>query len=112
MITSMSLLAGALRAITQKASSPQSLTYAIQLERARQKYIVREELGGPESAMELGAPKDDIRVQKETGVQLGKGEGSVAEPEHGEGMAVGEVRGSGVAEDAASGAGAGSDRRI
>lgn len=110
----MSLLTGALRAITKKASSPQSLIYSIQLERAKQKYIVRGELDGPESAIELGAPEANAKEQKGTGVELSRGAGLEAGSSNGEGVigAVDEVRGSGVGGGATSSAGLRSGREL
>ncbi|KFX94621.1 hypothetical protein V495_01385 [Pseudogymnoascus sp. VKM F-4514 (FW-929)] len=54
----MSYLANALRQITKKSSNPNTLIYQLQLERAKQKYLVQEQLGdGTEAAVALGAPE-------------------------------------------------------
>lgn len=52
-------LAGALRQITKKASHPNPLIFDIQLERAKQKYVVQGRLAASEyGALELSAPSD------------------------------------------------------
>lgn len=54
----MSHLANALRQITNKSSNPNALIYQLQLQRAKQQYLVQEQLGdGTEAAVALGAPE-------------------------------------------------------
>ncbi|KFY15256.1 hypothetical protein V492_02123 [Pseudogymnoascus sp. VKM F-4246] len=56
----MSHLANALRQITNKSSNPNALIYQIQLQRAKQKYLVQEQLGsGTGAAIALGAPESE-----------------------------------------------------
>ena len=56
----MSHLANALRQITKKSSNPNTLIYQLQLQRAKQKYLVQEQLGnGMEGAVALGAPEGE-----------------------------------------------------
>lgn len=62
----MSQLAGLLRQITRKSSNPNAFVYQVQLERARQKYLVRGELDdGKASAVALGAPEDGDGSERE-----------------------------------------------
>ena len=73
----MSGLAPVLRRLTKTASHPNSLLYAMQLERARVKYLVKGELGdGKEDAMVLEAPKENIEELK-SGEREGKAESGV-----------------------------------
>jgi hypothetical protein len=61
----MSHLAGLLRQITTKSQNPNALIYQLQLERAKQKYLVDERLGGgSEAAVALEAPESE-RLEKE-----------------------------------------------
>lgn len=63
----MSHLANALRQITKKSSNPNALIYQLQLQRAKQKYLVQEQLGnGMEGAVALGAPETENR-EKDSG---------------------------------------------
>lgn len=56
----MSHLANALRQITSKSSNPNALIYQLQLRRAKQKYLVQEQLGdGTEGAVALEAPESE-----------------------------------------------------
>ena len=58
----MSHLANSLRQITSKSSNPNALIYQLQLQRAKQKYLVQEQLGdGMEAAVALGAPESENR---------------------------------------------------
>jgi len=94
----MSHLANVLRQITKKASHPNSLIHGVQLERARQKYIVRGELiDGKEDAVALGAPKEERQERVEE--KGSKPEAAGPEEEGGEGRAEAET-GQGDGEDA------------
>lgn len=63
----MAHLANVLRQITNKSSNPNALIYQLQLERAKQKYLVQEQLGsGAEGAVALGAPESE-NVEKGSG---------------------------------------------
>ncbi|OBT65980.1 hypothetical protein VE03_03178 [Pseudogymnoascus sp. 23342-1-I1] len=56
----MSHLANALRQITKKSSNPNALIYQLQLQRAKQRYLVQEQLGnGTQAAVALGAPESE-----------------------------------------------------
>ena len=56
----MSHLANALRQITKKSSNPNALVYQLQLQRAKQKYLVQEQLGnGMEGAVALETPESE-----------------------------------------------------
>lgn len=56
----MSHLTNILRQISKKASHPNSLIYSVQLLKAKQKYLVRGEIGvNEESAISLAAPDDN-----------------------------------------------------
>jgi hypothetical protein len=67
----MSQLANALRQIAKKSMHPNALVHKVQLERARQKYIVRGEIGdGKEDAVALGAPEEQEAKLEKRGVGL------------------------------------------
>lgn len=57
----MSQLTPLLRQITKNASHPNGLLYGMQLERARVKYLVKEELEGGTQAVALDAPKEKVQ---------------------------------------------------
>lgn len=83
----MSGLAPVFRRLVKAASHPNSLLYAVQLEQARVKYLVKGELGdGKEDAMALEAPreksdemKDGEQARKEGEKVEGKAEGGIEE---------------------------------
>lgn len=75
----MSHLAALLRQVTRKSQHPNALLYDIQLARAKQKYLVREELSdGKEGIVELGAPEEKVEAA-DGRAGAGVGEGKVNE---------------------------------
>lgn len=61
---------------------PNALVHKVQLERARQKYIVRGELGdGKEDAVALGAPEEQEKGVEKHGVDLKSTNGEVMRSE-------------------------------
>lgn len=60
----MSQLANALRHITKKASHPNALIYNVQLQRAKEKYLVQGQLeDGKEEAVALAGPGEKGQEQ-------------------------------------------------
>jgi len=61
----MSALTNVLRHITKKAAHPNTLLYNVQLERAKNKYLLRGQLGdGLDGTVALDAPKEDDGIVK------------------------------------------------
>ena len=93
----MSHLASLLRQITQKSKNLNALIYQLQLERAKQKYLVPGRLGdGVEGAVALGAPESERRekeIEREltTKEQSGSESGSEAVERKNEGIESREV---------------------
>ena len=75
---SMSQFGSVLRQVTKKAAHPNSLIYSVQLERAKQKYIVQGQLeSGAEGTVALGAPEEEktkqaVDEQESAGMKKGE----------------------------------------
>src|SRR5579871_5974662 len=96
----MSQLGSLLRQITKKSSHPNAFIYKIQLERAKQKYLLQGQLDdGKEDAVALGAPEEEER--EKAALDIEKGVGPEAAERKGEGPREGGVEAEGSRGDGA-----------